>query len=165
MADLRTASVFSRRCLRRRLRWLAVLGLAVVSLLYCWPGHPSAHGLASDGLAHVLLFMGMGPLCWFCVRRWPGAVLLAGGLGLVLELVQWRLGGYAQVEWADVAANGLGAAMGLGLAGPARAVMRMRHCHAPVGLAITKTRWVVSKKAEGVHVTQIVSSETQEHRR
>lgn len=51
MADLRTASVFSRRCLRRRLRWLAVLGPAVVSLLYCWPGHPSAHGLVWPDVA------------------------------------------------------------------------------------------------------------------
>lgn len=97
------------------LRGLALLGLGVMSLLYCWPGHPSAHGLGLDALAHVALFAGVAPLCWLGVQRWPVALCLMATLGLVLEVVQWLIGGYAQIEWADVAANALGTALGFAL--------------------------------------------------
>lgn len=127
MVDLRTASVFSRRCLRRRLRWLAVLGLAVASLLYCWPGHPSAHGLAWPDVA----------------ANEQGALTTYAGAERVLEQM---LTVYAQAVF-----------------GPS-----CRSSSRAVGPVLPRAnRWMVGgwQKEEGVRVTQIVSSETQENQR
>ncbi|MCX7515323.1 hypothetical protein [Frateuria sp. STR12] len=92
---------------------IAVLGGAVLlalSVLYCLPGHPSTHMSGWDEAAHVALF---GVVAWvggWLLRKaWPFALMAA--LGVLLEVVQWHLGGYARLEIPDILANEAGVAL------------------------------------------------------
>lgn len=80
------------------------IGLMLVSVLYCLPMHPSSHRSGLDVASHVLLFALIAGLGWLVARRaWMFTVVAA--LGVVLEVVQWRVGGYPRVEMADILAN------------------------------------------------------------
>ena len=96
-------------------RVVAVLGgaaLLALSVLYCLPGHPSARVSGWDAASHVALFAVVTWLGWRLLRQvWP--FVLMAGLGVVLEVVQWRVGGYARLEWPDVLANEAGVALAL----------------------------------------------------
>ena len=97
----------SRNALR-----IGCVGLLVLAALYCLPGHPSAGNVvALDALAHAGLFLGVG--LWFGLSGARGArvfVALAAFAAL-LEVAQWALGHFPQVEWADIAANEAGLAI------------------------------------------------------
>jgi VanZ family protein len=84
-------------------------GLILLSTVYCLPAHPSAgRAIVLDAVLHAGLFFLVG--AWFGRaggRSWRVFLCLAA-LAAVLELLQWRLGRFARVEWADVAANEAG---------------------------------------------------------
>ena len=88
-------------------------GLLLLSAVYCLPLHPSAgRVVVLDAVLHAALFFVVGG--WFGRaggRTWRVFLCLAV-LAAVLEVLQWWLGRFAQVEWADIAAN----EVGLGLA-------------------------------------------------
>ena len=97
---------------RRTLRSVLAAALVIAgSVAYCYPGHPSFGGHALlDALAHAGVFLVAG--LW-TGRRAGGRVRWFSGLAalaLLLEVLQWRIGGYARVEWVDVAANEAGLA-------------------------------------------------------
>ena len=84
-------------------------GLLVLSALYCLPGHPSAgHAQLLDALAHVGLFFGVG--LWFGVSGARDARVFAAlaAFAALLEVAQWMLGHFAQLEWADILSNEAG---------------------------------------------------------
>jgi hypothetical protein len=85
------------------------LGLLALSALYCLPNHVGAgDGGLRDGLAHVALFAAIGAwFGWFAGRTARVFVPLAV-LAALLEVVQWRIGGYMPFEWRDVVANEAG---------------------------------------------------------
>ena len=88
---------------------LGCSALALLAVLYCLPGHPSAgRSIAFDVLAHVGLFAGIGLwFGWFTQRR--GWVLLAlAALAALLEVAQWRIAGFRHLEWGDVLGNEAG---------------------------------------------------------
>lgn len=89
---------------------LGAVGLLVVSVVYCLPGHPSAHRGWLDALSHVGLFGLIGALAWLMVRR-AWMLVVVALLGVALEVIQWRLGGYPHVELADILANEAGVAL------------------------------------------------------
>ena len=95
--------------------WLAVVVLALFSVLYCLPWHPSAgKAFGWDALLHVLVFACFG---WGGARWWGGTGRGLAGLllvGVMLELAQWSLGGYPRPEWGDAAANVAGVLVGWG---------------------------------------------------
>jgi VanZ family protein len=100
---------------------LGCIGLLLLSVLYCLPGHPSAGNVvALDALAHVGVFLGVG--LWF---GWSGARDLRAFAALaafaaLLEVAQWQLGRFPHVEWADIAANEAGLAMAFAILGWSR---------------------------------------------
>lgn len=110
--ELALGPYHSRMSLSRNALRIGCVGLLVLSALYCLPGHPSAgHAAVLDALAHAGLFLGVG--LWFGLSGARGGrvfVALAVFAAL-LELVQWALGRFAQVEWADIAANEVGLAL------------------------------------------------------
>ena len=109
----------SRNALR-----IGCAGLLVLATLYCLPGHPSAgHVVMLDALAHAGLFLGVG--LWFGVSggRDARVFVALAVFAALLEVAQWALGHFAQVEWADIAANEAGLAiawLGLGVYARAR---------------------------------------------
>ncbi|MGN6512642.1 MAG: hypothetical protein ACTHKZ_03605, partial [Lysobacteraceae bacterium] len=101
----------------RHRMWLAVVALALFSVLYCLPWHPGAGKAPGwDVLLHVLVFAGLawGGARWLGLGGRGGAGLLL--LGVALEVAQWRVGGYARPEWRDAVANGAGVLAGWGMA-------------------------------------------------
>lgn len=88
--------------------WLAGLALLAFSALYCLPGHLSVgHASGWDALLHVAVFaaLGWGLMRWLGrVGPWLALILLGAGL----EVLQWRLGGYARLEWGDLVCNEVG---------------------------------------------------------
>lgn len=89
--------------------WLVVL---LISIGYCLPGHPSVRQAGGDALAHVLLFGAIG--AWFGgVARSTWAFVPLTAVAVLLEIVQWHIGGYAHIEYGDIAANVAGLALAL----------------------------------------------------
>ncbi|NII12210.1 hypothetical protein [Oleiagrimonas sp. C23AA] len=88
--------------------------LLAMSVVYCWPGHPSvAHASAWHALSHGLLMGAMAGLLGLLSPRrlWWALALAVMALGLLLEVVQWCFGGYTHIEWKDVLANEAGVAV------------------------------------------------------
>ena len=88
---------------------IGCVGLLVLSALYCLPGHPSAgHAQLLDAVAHVGLFLGVG--LWFGLSGARDARVFAAlaAFAALLEVAQWMLGHFAQVEWADILSNEAG---------------------------------------------------------
>lgn len=65
----------------------------------------------SDKVVHALGYAILGALAVASGLRWPPAVLLAVGIGLLLEIAQ-RISGYRSFEWGDLAADAIGALLG-----------------------------------------------------
>lgn len=99
--------------LQRATIGMGCAGLVLLSVAYCLPKHPSAGGASFlDVVLHILLFVGVGLwFGWFAgrgARVFVPLILLA----LLLEALQWYIGGYPRIEWGDVVSNeaGLGCA-------------------------------------------------------
>ena len=60
---------------------------------------------------HALGYAILGALAVASGLRWPSAVLLAVGIGLLLEIAQ-RISGYRSFEWGDLAADAVGCPAG-----------------------------------------------------
>jgi hypothetical protein len=103
---------------------LGALGLLALCVVYCLPHHQSAgHRPLLDAALHAIAFTGIG--LWFGLaggrkRVFVFLVVLAA----LLEVLQWRIGGYPRIEVADILAN----AAGLGLAW---ALLQRRHKKTP----------------------------------
>lgn len=86
-----------------------LLGIAWASLL---PPEQIPSGPAgSDKVVHAFGYALLGALAVASGLRWRPAVTLAVGIGLVLEVAQ-RMTGYRSFEWADLAADAVGALVG-----------------------------------------------------
>ena len=98
-------------------RILGVAGLLLLSWAYCQPGHPSAgRSWLLDAGLHVGLF-GVVGFCWARIAgRGARATLALLALAVVLEVLQWWRGGYAALEYVDIACNVVGAWIGRWLA-------------------------------------------------
>ncbi len=97
----------------RILTALLTLVIGIAALMPSTGGHSALLGL--DKVAHLLAFAGLViPMTLAQPRRWPLVFALALAYGGLIEIVQPSVGRSA--EWADFAADGLGAAMGIGLA-------------------------------------------------
>lgn len=91
--------------------WVVVI--AWVSLL---PPQQIPSGPAmSDKAMHAFGYAILGALSVVGGLRWLPAVVLAAGIGLLLEVAQ-LVSGYRSFEWADLAADAAGAALGALLA-------------------------------------------------
>lgn len=87
---------------------LSVVGLLAVAVAYALPRHPSAGTPVLDAVIHAALFAGMGLWFGWLAGRRAWMFLLLAGLAALLEVVQWWLGGYPQLEWRDIVANEVG---------------------------------------------------------
>ncbi len=65
----------------------------------------------SDKVLHALGYAILGALAVASGLRWMSAVALVVGIGLLLEVAQ-LMTGYRSFEWADLAADAAGAALG-----------------------------------------------------
>lgn len=98
------------------MRLAGCIGLALLSAFYCFPFHPSAgSATALDAAVHVAFFSGItfGFARFVGSGRWAVATLAC--LGVLLEVVQWWVGGYPRVEVADIVANEAGVALAAAL--------------------------------------------------
>ena len=75
---------------------------------------PGGFGL-SDKVLHLAGYAVLGALAVVSGLRWPVAVTVVVGFGLVLEFVQGALG-YRSFEWADLLADAAGAGLGVAAA-------------------------------------------------
>lgn len=85
------------------------LGLLALCVVYCLPQHPSAGASPLlDAVAHAALFAGVG--LWFGRHVGHGVRVFGPLLALaaLLEVAQWRIGGYPRIEWPDILANWAG---------------------------------------------------------
>lgn len=102
-------TVLGRQLKLRHPAALGCTGLLVLSALYCLPRHPGAGGsLLFDAVAHAALFAGVG--LWFGRLVGHGVRVFGPLLALaaLLEVAQWRIGGYPRIEWPDILANWAG---------------------------------------------------------
>ncbi len=92
---------------------LITLAIGVTTLMPSTGGHSTLLGL--DKVAHLLAFAGLViPMALAQPRRFPLIFALALAYGGLIEIVQPHVGRSA--EWADLVADGLGAALGIALA-------------------------------------------------
>ena len=88
---------------------LSVVGLLALAVAYALPRHPSAGtAVALDAIVHAALFAGIGLWFGWLAGRRAWVFLLLATLAALLEVVQWWLGGYPQLEWRDILANEIG---------------------------------------------------------
>jgi VanZ family protein len=88
---------------------LGCAGLLVLAGIYCLPQHPSSgHAVALDVLAHVALFTGIGLWFGWFVGRSLRVFIALFAFAALLEVAQWRIGGYPRIEWPDILANWAG---------------------------------------------------------
>ena len=94
-------------------RILGVAGLLLLSWAYCQPGHPSAgRSWLLDAGLHVGLFAVVGFWWARIAGRGPRASIALLSLAVGLEVLQWWRGGYATLEYVDIACNVVGAWIG-----------------------------------------------------
>ena len=86
-----------------------LVGIAWASLLP--PEQIPSSPAVSDKVLHGLGYALLGALAVASGLRWLPALALAVGVGLVLEVAQ-RATGYRSFEWADLAADAVGALAG-----------------------------------------------------
>ena len=87
------------------MRVLGIVAVLAASVVYCLPRHPSAGQLTwLDAVVHVGFFLALAAaLVPIHKPAWTLAALAV--LGVALEVVQWRLIGFAHLEWNDIASN------------------------------------------------------------
>lgn len=91
---------------------LLALAIAVLTLTPTVPGPEGLPGL--DKLAHALAFgLFVLPMSMAYPARWIGIWVLALAFGGLIEIVQPFFG--RSDEWADLLADGFGAACGIGI--------------------------------------------------
>ncbi|MFU8776886.1 MAG: VanZ family protein [Roseovarius sp.] len=94
------------------LTFLLMLAIGITTLMPSSEGASSLVGL--DKLAHVVAFgVLVIPMTLQYPRHWPLIWIAAVAYGGLIEIVQPYFGRGA--EWADLAADGLGAGLGIGL--------------------------------------------------
>ncbi len=96
---------------RRRL-WaaLAVLGALVIALGSLTPGSQMPSNLPWDKANHFVGYAGLAGLIGLAGVRLPLALLVSVLYGIVIEYAQIPVPGRSGGDWADILANGLGAA-------------------------------------------------------
>ncbi|HEX7342024.1 MAG TPA: hypothetical protein VF269_07085 [Rhodanobacteraceae bacterium] len=97
--------MFPYRSGRGLKRWLATVVLVALCVAYVLPDHLSAgRDVPLDVLLHVGFFAICGAgLVWAFARLVPLWVLAVLAFGL--EYAQWRIAGFAHIEWGDIASN------------------------------------------------------------
>ncbi len=95
----------------RALRVSGLLAALVLAVLYVLPGHPGGGTQGwPDAAMHVGFFLGLAAaLAPMRKPLWTWALLAV--LGVTLEVLQWRIAGFAHLEWKDIAANEFGVAL------------------------------------------------------
>jgi hypothetical protein len=95
----------------RALRVLGIVAVVAASVVYCLPRHPSAgNQTLLDAAVHMAFFLALAAaLVPIHKPAWTLAALVV--LGVALEVVQWRLIGFAHLEWNDIASNEAGVAL------------------------------------------------------
>ena len=95
----------------RAVRVLGVVAVLAASVVYCLPRHPAAtNGSWLDAGFHAGFFLALAAaLVPIHKPAWTLAALAV--LGVTLEVVQWRLVGFAHLEWNDIASNEGGVAL------------------------------------------------------
>jgi predicted membrane-bound dolichyl-phosphate-mannose-protein mannosyltransferase len=95
----------------RAVRVLGIAAVVAASVVYCLPRHPSAgNQTLLDAVVHVAFFLALAAaLVPIHKPAWTLAALAV--LGVTLEVVQWRLIGFAHLEWNDIASNEAGVAL------------------------------------------------------
>lgn len=107
----------------RVLTLLLALGIAVTTLMPSTSGASSLLGL--DKLAHLVAFAVLVlPMSLRAPRQWPLIWITAVAFGGLIEIVQPYVGRGA--EWADLVADGLGAALGVSLGLFIRKILRIK---------------------------------------
>lgn len=99
---------------------LGTLTALVACVLYCLPWHPGAGNfIVLDFLLHIGFFVGLA-LLLAPIRRpaWVFAALAV--LAVLLEVLQWRIVGFDQLEWNDILANEAGVAVAAAVRGVLR---------------------------------------------
>jgi hypothetical protein len=88
---------------------LGCIALLVLSAVYCLPNHPSAGNASTlDAGVHIVLFAGIGLwFGWFAGFK-ARVFLPLFALAALLEVAQWWLGHFTQIEWRDIIANEVG---------------------------------------------------------
>jgi MFS superfamily sulfate permease-like transporter len=87
---------------------LPALGLLVLCVAYVLPRHPSVDNRAVlNAAVHIAIFAAVG--LWFGLAGVRKRVfVLLGVLAALLEVLQWWIGGYPRIEFADIVANEVG---------------------------------------------------------
>lgn len=102
---------------------LLALGIAVTTLMPSTSGASPLLGL--DKLAHLVAFAVLVlPMSLRAPRKWPLIWIAALAYGWLIEIVQPHFGRGA--EWADLVADGLGAALGIACAVIFRKIMNAK---------------------------------------
>lgn len=95
-----------------RRRWAVLAGLA--ALVIAWgslaPGSELPDTLPWDKASHFIGYAGLAGLIGLAGVRLPLAFLAVLLLGIVIEFAQLPVPGRSGGDWADILANGLGAA-------------------------------------------------------
>lgn len=95
-----------------RRRWAALACLA--ALVIAWgsltPGSELPETLPWDKASHFIGYAGLAGLAGLAGVRLPLAFLVALLLGIAIEFAQLPVSGRSGGDWADILANGLGAA-------------------------------------------------------
>lgn len=86
--------------------------LAVLTVLYCLPGHPSAGQLVPWDIAlHVGLFAGLGLVLAHARETRARRLIILTILAIALEIGQWLAGQFRQIEIVDILSNEAGVAL------------------------------------------------------
>jgi VanZ family protein len=94
-------------------RTILVLGLAAVAWASLLPPDDIPSGvLGSDKAMHAIGYAGLGFLASAAALRPVVSVAVLVAFGLLLEIAQ-RMTGYRSFEWLDLAADALGAVLGV----------------------------------------------------
>ncbi|WP_035587633.1 VanZ family protein [Halomonas huangheensis] len=99
---------------RRMWRWLAILAALIIAVGSLMPGSELPDSLPSDKINHLLGYAGLAALIALSGRRYGWAAVLAVGFGVVIEWAQLHVPGRSGADLPDIAANSVGALLGVG---------------------------------------------------
>ncbi|MBF7054752.1 VanZ family protein [Halomonas sp. KAO] len=101
-----------RRLHDRRRLWaaLAVVAALIIVIGSLTPGNEMPRQLPWDKLNHFIGYAGLAGLLGLAGVRLPLTLLLVVGFGGIIEFAQLLVPGRSGGDWADILANGLGAA-------------------------------------------------------
>ncbi|MBS9404622.1 VanZ family protein [Halomonas sp. TRM85114] len=95
-----------------RRRWALLAGLAALMIAFgsLVPGNEMPSNLPWDKANHFIGYAGLSGLMGLAGVRLPLAFVAALSFGIAIELLQIPVAGRGGGDWADILANGLGAA-------------------------------------------------------